>query len=49
VNPRQGTPGVPIEELVTHVFRLADINQAMETNIAMEGIKLAVVPELPVL
>lgn len=41
--------GIPVEELVTHVFRLADINQAMETNIAMEGLKLAVVPELPVL
>jgi L-iditol 2-dehydrogenase len=41
--------GIPVEELVTHVFRLADINRAMETNIAMEGLKLAVVPELPVL
>jgi L-iditol 2-dehydrogenase len=39
--------GLPIEELVTHVFKLSDINEAMETNIAMKGIKLAVVPELP--
>jgi len=36
--------GLPIEELVTHTFPLADINGAMEANIAMEGIKLAVVP-----
>lgn len=40
--------GIPIESLVTHVFRLADINLAMETNIAMEGLKIAIVPELPV-
>lgn len=36
--------GIQIEDLVTHTFSLDEINQAMETNIAMEGIKLAVVP-----
>jgi len=36
--------GVPIENLVTHTFPLARLSDAMETNIAMEGIKLAVVP-----
>jgi L-iditol 2-dehydrogenase len=36
--------GIPVEDLVTHTFGLDDINQAMETNIAMDGIKLAVLP-----
>jgi len=36
--------GLPVEELVTHTFPLSEINRAMEANIAMEGIKLAVVP-----
>jgi len=36
--------GIPIEELVTHTFPLAEINRAMETNIALEGIKIAVTP-----
>jgi L-iditol 2-dehydrogenase len=36
--------GLPAEELVTHVFPLEKINEAMEANIAMEGIKLAVTP-----
>jgi L-iditol 2-dehydrogenase len=36
--------GLPVEDLVTHTFPLAEINRAMETNIAMEGIKLAIVP-----
>jgi L-iditol 2-dehydrogenase len=36
--------GIPVEELVTHTFPLEEITQAMETNIAMEGIKIAVVP-----
>lgn len=37
--------GIPAEELVSHTFPLDQITQAMETNIAMEGIKIAVVPE----
>ncbi len=36
--------GLPIEDLVTHTFPLDKITDAMETNIALEGIKLAVVP-----
>lgn len=35
--------GVPIEELVTHEFPLQEINKAMQTNMALEGIKIAVV------
>jgi L-iditol 2-dehydrogenase len=36
--------GIPVEDLVTHTFKLADINQAMETCIAMTGLKIAVTP-----
>ena len=35
--------GVPIEDLVTHQFPLREINRAMQANIALEGIKIAVV------
>ena len=35
--------GLPVEDLVTHTFPLEQINQAMEVNIAMVGIKVAVV------
>lgn len=34
--------GWPIEELITHRFNLKDINEAMETNIKMDGIKLGI-------
>jgi len=36
--------GIPLEELVTHTFPLDSINEAMEANIAMEGIKIAITP-----
>lgn len=36
--------GLPVEELVTHTFSLEKINEAMQANIALEGIKIAVVP-----
>jgi L-iditol 2-dehydrogenase len=36
--------GIPVEDLVTHTFELKEINQAMETCIAMEGLKVAVIP-----
>jgi L-iditol 2-dehydrogenase len=36
--------GIPIETLVSHVFKLEEITQAMEANIALKGIKIAVVP-----
>jgi len=35
--------GLPIEKLVTHKFPLAQIQEALETNVAMKGIKIAVV------
>lgn len=37
--------GIPIEELVTHTFPLESLTEAMETNLAMKGIKIAIVPE----
>lgn len=37
--------GLPVEEIITHKFKLDDINEAMETNIAMTGLKIAVVNE----
>lgn len=39
-----GQIGVPLEELVTHTFPLAEINEAMKTNIEMRGIKIAIIP-----
>ncbi len=35
--------GLPVTELVSHKFALEDINEAMETNIRMDGLKIAVV------
>lgn len=35
--------GWPVEQLITHRFSLEEINEAMETNIRMDGIKLAIV------
>ena len=35
--------GLPVEELVTHHFKLDDIDAAFKTNLAMTGIKVAVV------
>lgn len=32
---------IPLEELITHSYALEDLNQAMEMNISMEGIKIA--------
>ena len=37
--------GYPVEELVSHKFSLDEINEAMETNIRMDGFKFAVVNE----
>lgn len=36
--------GLPVEDLVSHVFPLEKINEAMQANIALEGIKIAVTP-----
>ena len=35
--------GLPVAELVSHKFPLDEINEAMETNIRMEGFKIAIV------
>jgi Zn-dependent alcohol dehydrogenase len=32
---------IPIEELITHTFPLDQMNEAMETNVAQKGIKIA--------
>ena len=34
--------GLPLSELVTHTFPLADIDEAFKTNLAMSGLKVAV-------
>lgn len=39
-----GRMWIPLEGLVTHTYPLEQISAAFEANIAMEGIKLAVVP-----
>ena len=33
--------GLPIEELITHKYSLDKMNEAMETNMKLEGIKIA--------
>lgn len=35
--------GLPMSELITHKFVLNDINEALETNLAQKGIKIAIV------
>jgi threonine dehydrogenase-like Zn-dependent dehydrogenase len=35
--------GLPVEKLITHKFPLAQIDEAFKTNIAMKGLKVAVV------
>lgn len=35
--------GIPLEELITHRFGLDELNEAMETNVALKGIKVAYV------
>ncbi len=37
--------GYPVNDLVSHKFALDEINEAMETNIRMEGFKIAIVNE----
>ena len=32
---------IPIEELIIHTFPLDQMNEAMETNVAQKGIKIA--------
>ncbi len=35
--------GLPMSKLITHRFPLEKINEALETNLAMEGLKIAIV------
>ena len=35
--------GLPIEKLITHKFPLEKINEALQTNLKMEGLKIAIV------
>ncbi|MDD7114248.1 MAG: zinc-binding dehydrogenase [Lachnospiraceae bacterium] len=37
--------GLPVEELLSHKYALADINEAMEMNISMQGLKIVVMGE----
>ncbi len=37
--------GLPMSELITHKFPLEKINEALETNLAMKGLKIAIVNE----
>ncbi len=37
--------GLPMSELITHRFPLDQINEALETNLAMKGLKIAIVNE----
>ena len=35
--------GLPMEKLITHKFPLEEINEALKTNLRMEGLKIAIV------
>lgn len=35
--------GLPIKELITHKYPLEEMNEALETNLKMEGLKIAIV------
>ena len=35
--------GLPIDKLITHTFPLEQINEATNTNLAMEGLKIAII------
>ena len=35
--------GLPMEKLITHKYPLSEINQALQTNLKMEGLKIAIV------
>lgn len=42
---RAKSMGVPLEELITHRFPLDRMNEAMETNLSQQGIKIAYVAQ----
>ena len=35
--------GLPMEKLITHTYPLEEINEALKTNLAMKGLKIAVI------
>lgn len=35
--------GLPMDELITHAFPLEEINEALKTNLRMEGLKIAII------
>jgi len=37
--------GIPLKKLITHKFPLSQINEAHETNLKMEGLKIAIINE----
>ena len=37
--------GIPLDKLITHKYPLEQINEALETNLKMEGLKIAIVNE----
>lgn len=37
--------GLPLEKLITHRFSLEDMNEALETNLSMKGIKIVYINE----
>lgn len=37
--------GLPMEKLITHKFPLKKINEALQTNLSMQGLKIAIVNE----
>ncbi len=37
--------GLPLEKLITHRYPLAKINEALQTNLSMQGLKIAIINE----
>ena len=37
--------GLPLNKLITHRYKLEDINEAHKTNLAMAGLKIAIINE----
>ncbi len=36
--------GLPLQKLITHKFHLADIEEALKTNLRQDGLKIAIIP-----